>query len=318
MANAEELLSLRQQLREGDEAAGNGVRDYTLADRTGSVLVGTAKKIGSSLGSFVGTVGESYGKEQILEQTRNMDQTLLDHRLGEDLTQRARELQEAADASHTTWQRVTDAADRLGGSAAADLERARGGLSKYGQVGVDVAENLIEMGFDAAAAYMTGGASGLASDSKLIPLVIRTFGSSAQEARKHHANLDQQILYGTVKGGTKVLTDKLFDMLARVCGNGKADDTVKTVIINLAESQTGEALLWTLYKGTKNAVGEFVYAIMDPLTKAIYQDFNPNTLDTENGYWSNIDPSELLYDVLIGAAVGMLKSGAESIGESVR
>lgn len=311
-ATGRRLNEVRQTLEKGDEAAGNGPMSYSGQSRAANILAGAGQNIASSLASAAGTFGEQYGRAIREEEARNMEQLLAPAEVfgRRDLTDRARksaeEVRAAENASaHAKWQTVTGAADRLGEGAAKDLEAAKGGLTKLGQAGVDIAENLIEMGFDAAVGAATGGNS-------LVPMFARTFGSAAQEARRDGATLDEQVLYGTVKGGIEVLTEKMFDGVAKIYGEGAADELVERAIGKLAKSDSGRTFLRLLSNSTGEGVEELVSGLLDPLASAIYKDINLNPLDFRNGYWSNIDPAELLYSMLIGAAIGSL-GGVTSI-----
>lgn len=308
---SDRMHELRNQLEQGDIAAGNGPMSYSAQDRTGSVLAGTGMNIASGLASAAGTAGEAVARGQMMEQAGNMDQAMLDARFGEDTTQKVQEAIDAAEADRGRWQKITDAADRLGESATAELNKAKNGLSKLGQAGVDISENLLEMGFDVGAAAVTGAGS-------LVPMFARTFGSAASEARKDGASLDEQILYGTVKGGIEVLTEKMFDGLAGIYGKGAADDVVEKAIGKLAKTSEGATFLRLISSGAGEGVEEFVSGILEPLASAVYKDVPLNPFK-KDGYWSNIDREELLYSVLIGAAIGALGGGASiATGQNAR
>ena len=290
-------------------AAGNGVRDYTFGDRADSVLGGTMKNIASGFASTAGTLGEQYGRLQRMEEAREMDQLLapLETFGGRALTggirdsnQLFREEQESV--SHTTWASVTAAADRLGEDAAKDLRRAKEGLSKFRQAGIDVSEYAIEKGFDAAVGALTGG-------SNLPAVFVRTFGDAARESRRVGVSLDEQVLYGTAKGGVRVLTDKI----AKFCGTENAESTANEVINKLVDSPTGKSFLKVLFNGGSEFAEELLNGIVDPLMKSIYQGIGVSPADNGNGYWSNIDFSELVYEALIGFTVGMLEGGTDTV-----
>lgn len=288
------MQEVLRQLREGDEAAGNEARDYTWGDRATSVISGAAQNIGSSLANAASTVGQSYGRTAMMEQAGNMDQALRDIRFGENTSENVRAAMEAADEGNRAWEGLTATADRLGAAAAEDLERAKGGLSGLGRAGVDIAENVLEMGFDAAVGTVTGGGS-------LGSMFLRTLGSGAAEARNAGAGLDEQILYGTVKGGIEVATEKMFDGVAKIYGKGAADDIVENAIRKLSNNRTGRTFLRVLSNAGGEGVEELVSGLLEPVAQYIYK-----------GELGDLDPSELLYGVLMGAAIGTL-GGVTSI-----
>ena len=289
---------------------------YSGQDRVGSVLVGTGMNIAVDLAGTAGTVGEAYGREQLLEQTWGMDQAIRDYRWGEDRDRISREVMEAEERSHRSWKRVTDAADRLGDEASRDLERAKGGLSKLGRAGVDIAEKAIELGFDTGVGYLSGGMSKATwgkdlatAGSRIIPQIVRTFGAAAQEAKRNGASLDEQVLSGSAKSGVEGFTHILFNVMERIPDKRNAYVTMQKTVNRLAKSQTGTVLLKALGSGA----GEALQEGLKPTIKQIYQEDIPMA---ENS--SNIDPADILYAALIGFTVGMLEGGAETAQNSLR
>lgn len=339
MDRANRMNALRQQLEQGDIAAGNGPMAYSGQDRIANVLGGAGKNIASGITSAAGTAGEVAGRAQRMEEEQNREQLFAPaDALGfntDRAKEAARQVSEAETANaHEKWETVQSAADRMGESATQELQRAKNGLSKLGQAGVDISENIIEMGFDAAVAAATGGSS-------LIPMFARTFGSAASEARKDGASLDEQVLYGTTKGGIEVLTEKMFDGLAGVYGKGAADDITEKLIGKLAKSKEGATMLRVLFNGGGEMLEEFVSSIFDPMARAIYQDIDisPNLsafglgdqpLSAEDaralmeagkkpGYFSNVDVADMLYSGLIGFAIGAMGGGASiATGQNAR
>ena len=334
---SDRMAELRKQLEQGDIAAGNGPMSYSAQDRTGSVLAGTGMNIASGLTSAAGTIGEAAGRSQRMEEEQNREQLFAPADvLGFD-TDRAREAaQQASEAetanAHEKWETVRAAADQIGEEGAEALQTAKNGLSKLGQVGVDISENMIEMGFDMAVGAATGGSS-------LIPMFARTFGSAASEARKDGASLDEQILYGTTKAGIEVLTEKMFDGLAGVYGKGAADEITEKLIGKLAKSKEGATMLRVLFSGGGEMIEEFVSSLLDPLAKSTYQKITaPNlagfgvteALSAEDaralteemskpGYFSNVDVSDMLYSGLVGFLIGSVGGGASiATGQNAR
>ena len=204
---------------------------------------------------------------------------------------------------HQSIKPLYDYADRLGENAARDIEEAKAGLGKLGRAGVDIAENLLQMGMDAAVGVVTGG-GGLPS------MFLRSAGSSARDARLQGADFGQQVAYGTVKGGIEVLTEKLADGLAGIYGKGAADEFTEKVISRLAKTDTGRSLLRLISGATGEGVEEFVSNLLSPFADAIYKtDEAGNRKGVGQLYSELVSPEgreEMLYDFLIGAAVGLL------------
>ncbi|MBQ9662206.1 MAG: hypothetical protein IJV40_03525 [Oscillospiraceae bacterium] len=292
-----------RQLEQGDLEAGNGVRSYNDADRVRQIFSGSTKDYGAGVENFAGTGIEAAAA--------------LAERLGGNLDPYAGyatdEMTAGTIQQNSDWssvreegQRLEAAADRLGESARMDLESAKSGLSKLGQAGVDIAQNLIQMGYDAGLGTITGVGS-------LAPMFIRSAGTGAQTARQEGATLGQQVAYGAVSGGIEVLTEKLFDGVARIYGAGVADEAVEEVIRKLSKSDFGRSALRWLASAAGEGLEEGIADLLAPVAEIIYKDESLGEL------YRQIKPSEVLYDVLIGAAVGGL-GGATNIvnGESAR
>ena len=274
---------VKRQLQEGDRAAGNGAADYSIRDRSASIFGGAAKRIAGGVANTALTavdLMEKYSPYMDVAKAVNnrfgsMSPNPAQHRAGMD--------------------RLYAAADSISDSAAKDLDRAKAGLGKMGQAGVDTAENVLEMGFDAAVGALTGGGS-------LVSMFARVFGDSAREARQQGATLEQQVGYGVAAGGIEVLTEKLFDGVAGIYGKGAADNITETVIRRLSSTPTGQTLLRGLIGAINEGNEEVLSDLLNPLAQAIYRD------DSLGQLYREVDPAEVLYDFLIGAAVGGLGS----------
>ena len=291
------MMEIRALLENGDIAAGNGLRNYDFRDRAGTVLVGTSEKIGGSVTHAIGEAGRNIGKNLTLAQLGSLDQAMMDQRLGIDheaLLRKAREDVDNEDAKRP-WQKVYDFAARLTESAKKDLDQAKEGLNALGRAGVDVAENLIEMGFDRATGSFVG--------SSLVPMFLRTMGSTAQEARQNGASEDEEFLYGLTKAGIEVATEVLFDGVASIYGAGAADEITERLVRELADTDTGRTLLRTIINAGEEGTEEVISDLLSPLAEAIYRDESLGKLFAE------LDPADFLHDYFIGATVGMIGSG---------
>ena len=257
-----------------------------------NIFKGAGKNAVSGFANAYGTIGENTYEAEMQKEANSLEQMNLDRRFGDDTRKAAEEaLQDKSIDEH--WQKIYDYADRVGKSAAEDIEKAKEGLGSVGQAGVDIAQNIIQMGFDAAVGAATGGSS-------LVPMFFRTFGGAAQEARQEGATSTQQLLYGATKGGIEVATEKIADGVAGIYGKGAADDITEELIRKLSKSDTGRTMLRVL-TGALNEGGEEVLSdLLSPVAELIYKD--PSLI--------KLNPSEMLYDFLIGAAVGGLGGSA--------
>lgn len=201
-----------------------------------------------------------------------------------------------AERSTVVSDAVANYGDELAQMAAQDTEAAKEGLGKIGGVGVDIYTNLIQMAADS----MTG--AGLAS------MGARTFGGSAQEARRAGATEDQQLLYGASKAAVETLTEKMYDGVAGLYGKGAADEVTEKLIAELTQSEGGRSALRTLFAAASEGGEEAVSSLLDPALRSIYQEGAVSDY-TSSDYWKGVG-----YDALIGGLVGALTTGVNEIG----
>ena len=317
-----QMLELRDKIRQGDMAVGNGARDYTFADRAGGVYAGTAANLFSSLYNAGATMADAYHKENAYGQERyNLDlmndqNRALQEQTNAQLAQSAPEFMTSISGTPQTaeqkregriewyesepqrekYNKMYQVADNFSEASARELQLAKEGLSELGQAGVDIAQNVLEMGFDAAVGTLTGGGS-------LASMYARTFGGSAQEARQAGADLEQQLQYGGAKAAIEVLTEKLFDGVAGVYGKGGADEITEALIGKLADSDIGRTFLRVVLSGAGEGIEEVISSMLSPLAEALYKDESIREL------YGQINPADVLYDFIIGAAIGALGGG---------
>ena len=92
-------------------------------------------------------------------------------------------------------------------------------------------------------------------------------------------------------------TEKLFDGVAGIYGAGTADKITEGLVKKLAETDLGRTCLRWLISAAEEGGEEVISDLLDPLAKAIYQ----GKVD-----YNQLDGSEVLYDFIIGAAIGGL------------
>lgn len=272
-----------------------------LDSRVGNVLAGATKQYASGLVNSAGTTidalaaaGELYGNASPYAgyATDELSAETIGTGTEEERQAWAAEMQRVQDAAAE----VEAVADSLGESAARDLANAKDGLSGLGQAGVDIATNVIQMGYDAALGKIPGVGS-------LAAMFVRSAGSSAQEARQEGADVGEQLAYGITKGGIEVATEKLFDGVAGIFGKGAADDVVEGAIRRLARTDTGRTVLRALAGAGGEGTEEAISDLLSPFAEMIYKDESLGEL------FQGLSGSEILYDFLIGAAIGGLGSG---------
>lgn len=288
------LDALDQQVRELNRQIGIESRvGNTLVGATGQYVSGLTNAAGTALDA-IGAVGGQYGNASPYAGYAT-DQ------LSADAIGTGTEAEKQAWAAEmqrvqTAAAEVQAAADSLSESAAKDLTNAKDGLSGLGAAGVDIATNIIQMGYDAALGRIPGV-------SPLLAMFLRSAGGASQEARQEGASVGEQLAYGVTKGAIEVATEKLFDGVAGIFGKGAADDVVEGAIRRLAETDTGRTVLRVLAGAGGEGAEEAISDLLAPFAEQIYNDEALRDL-WENGY----DGSEILYDFLIGAAIGGLGS----------
>ena len=266
-------------------------------ERALNTVKGAGKQLGSSYTNALGTLLDFGGENSLfsnLAASQSRQNALLSPTLiNEDYNQMVEDVQREGDeAVKQAAVDVFTVADSLGESAQADLNAAKDGLGKFGQAGIDIGTNIIQMGSDALVGMLSGGSS-------LVPLGIRVFGQSSQEARQEGASTNEQVLYGLTNAGIEILTEKMADGLAGIYGKGAADDIAEEAIRKLAKSDSGRTLLRFLYGANSEGFEEVVSDLLNPYAKMIYND--KSFAET---FGDGYDASELLYDYLIGAALG--------------
>ena len=200
------------------------------------------------------------------------------------------------DSLQETTKRIYDKADAINASAAEDISRAKDGLGKIGQFAVDAGVAGAQLLGDAALGAVTGGGA-------MLPLVARSFGAGASEARNNGASYEKQVLYGAASTATEVAFEKVTNGLAGIYGKGAADELVEKAIGKLANTDAGRTVLRALAGMGGEAAEEFATSAIAPLLQTIY---NGQSIGES---YSDEQITDWLYDALIGGVLG----GAGSI-----
>ena len=281
------------------------MRSGTGADTGRDVVEGSAKGIAGAGVNVFSNLGQLMAKADAYTYSEN--EFLTDWMLGNDpsvMRQAMIDAYESAEAKEY-WSSIDAIADRLDNDAATVLRRAKEGKSIIGEMGVDVAKGVLEAGFDAGLAAVTGG-------SALVPLAARVYGQSVGTARRAGATPEQQAAYGLTSATIEVASEMLFDGVAKIYGAGAADDIVEKLVVELAESDTGRSMLRFLAGAAGEGAEEVVSDLLSPLAEVTYRDERLAEL------YRQLEPSELLYDYLIGAAISTLASGASAATRQIR
>lgn len=300
------------------------VKPQTVAQRVGNTIKGATKTYGAGVTNAVGLAQTGSGLQRRDEAEKEIalwDQdikaqrdVLADPSSTESERETARTVITNLEARKAAYQQaygiggevertagaIYKAADRLADSGAKDINKAKSGLGKVGQIAVDVGVSGTQMAEDIALSpFMFGTA--------LFPMAIRSAGSSAQEARRQGATHEQQVNYGFASGALSVATEKIGNAAApfkKMFGKGFLDDVIERTMSGLNNSAAGKIALSFLEEGGEEAIEDLI----QPALQMIY---NGKTL---GGSYSELEASEILNDFLVGGILGGLGGGVEAIG----
>lgn len=298
------------------------VKTPTVAQRVSNTLKGAAKTYGAGVTNAVGLAQTGSGLQRRGEAEKEIalwDQdikaqrdVLADPSSTESERETARTVIANLEARKAAYRQaygiggevertagaIYKAADRLADSGAKDINKAKSGLGKVGQLAVDAGVAGTQMAEDIALSpFMFGTA--------LFPMAIRSMGSGAQEARRQGATHEQQVNYGFASGALSVATEKIGNAAApfkKMFGKGFLDDVIERTMQGLNSSAAGKIALSFLEEGGEEAIEDLI----QPALQMIY---NGKTL---GGSYSELEASEILNDFLVGGILGGLGGGVEA------
>lgn len=300
------------------------VKTPTVTQRIGNTLKGAAKTYGAGFVNVAGMAQTGSGLQRRDEAEKEIalwDQdikaqrdVLADPSSTESERETARTVITNLEARKAAYQQaygvggevertagaIYKTADRLADSGVKDINKAKSGLGKAGQLAVDVGVAGTQMGADAVLGLATGG-------SALPAMFVRSGGGSAQEARRQGATHEQQVNYGFASGALSVATEKIGNAAApfkKMFGKGFLDDVIERTMQGLNNSAAGKIALSFLEEGGEEAIEDLI----QPALQMIY---NGKTL---GGSYSELEASEILNDFLVGGILGGLGGGVEAIG----
>lgn len=307
------------QSKEAFEKHAKEIKKPTLSQRVSDTVKGAGKSYASGFVNASGTVAESVGGTGMSEVYRKQAETLEQQiaalkKTLSDPTMTAKDIKEtrkaianaekqlgiysgAVRSGDKTAGAVYDTADKLASSGAKDIQSAKKGLGKVGRLAVDVGAAGAQMLGDAALGAATGGGA-------LAPMFVRSAGGSAQEARSEGASHTQQVNYGLASGALSVATEKIANVAApfrQMFGGGVLDKAIDRAMTKMNGSAAGKAALSFLSEGGEEVLEDLV----QPVLKSIY---NGKSIGQN---YSEVELSDVLYDGLVGGALGLIGSGAE-------
>lgn len=192
---------------------------------------------------------------------------------------------------------VYETADDLRESAEEDLGQAKQGLGTGGQLAVDFVSTAAQWAGDAALGAVTG--------TGMLPMMLRSAGSGAQQARQEGATAGQQALYalgsGVVSGATERIAN-IASPLKKVFGKGILDDAIKKATGKMSESAAGRVALSFLSEGGEEVVESVAQPILQNLTYDAGAKYDADWL------------GDTLYQGLMGGLLGGVLGGVGEVG----
>lgn len=296
------------------------VKTPTVAQRVGNTLKGAAKTYGAGFANLSGVAAQGQGgtamspvyraqAETLDQQIAALEATLSDPSMTAQDIADTKEAIAIARSEREKYGKIIesgeraaagayDIADRLADSGAKDINKAKSGLGKVGQLAVDAGVAGAQMGMDIALTPFMGG-------SALFPMFMRSAGGGAQQARRAGATHEQQVNYGLASGALSVATEKIGNAAApfkKMFGRGFLDSVIERTMSGLNNSAAGKIALSFIEEGGEEVIEDLV----QPALQMIY---NGKTL---GGSYSELEAAEVLNDFLVGGILGGIGGGVEA------
>ncbi len=220
---------------------------YGAKDRANDFLQGTLTGVAGTIGSAATTLLDAADQaaRDFVQHTLTLPEGVLEEK-GLDTPEMRESIQrfnETMDRENPLIQDLYHISDSAIQKGATQFERSKSGWGPLGSAALDVGRLGVEMLTDAAFGAVTGG-SGLA------PMVARSFGGGAAQARSEGATTQEALLSGAGQGGIDYATERLFGValpFARLYGGGSLDDVVQrgiqSAVIRFASTEAGQRAL---------------------------------------------------------------------------
>lgn len=220
---------------------------YGAKDRANDFLQGTLTGVAGTIGSAATTLLDAADQaaRDFVQHTITLPEGVLEEK-GLDTPEMRESIQrfnETMDRENPLIQDLYHISDSAIQKGATQFERSKSGWGPLGSAALDVGRLGVEMLTDAAFGAVTGG-SGLA------PMVARSFGGGAAQARSEGATTQEALLSGAGQGGIDYATERLFGValpFARLYGGGSLDDVVQrgiqSAVSRFASTEAGQRAL---------------------------------------------------------------------------
>lgn len=304
-----------ERLRQESERAGEAVRQAEqragypsgLGDRLRGMGASAAQSYGAGMVNAVGALDEAAGvgnelRRKAEEKQRaafgggfwgtlvNMASRPSTGNAGLDMINR--NLQEM---NGEAAPQLYETADTLQDKAAENMEYAQRGAGTVGSLLLQAGAAGLQMGADVAIGLATGGTA-------MAPMLVRSFGGGAQEARQKGYSLGQQVALGFASAATEYLTERLFG------GNPAYDADVGIVNRLVGKLTSNEKVLGLLESLPVEMLNEGLEEVLSYFGGLLSE-------GVITGNWDAVDWDEAVEEGAVGALMGVLGQGGQALIE---
>ena len=213
-----------------------------------------------------------------------------------------RERIDAQSEKNRGWaESIYSKADELQDKADEQYSIAKSGLGAGSAMLMDAAKTGMDIAADTAFATVTGG-------SGLIPMSVRVYGATAQEARRGGDDARTAAAKGVTAAAIEVLTEKIGGVFGLAYGEGAVTNKVAAQIARRIENSGVLRFgLDVLSEGAEEGLSDVLNIFADHL-----QGFD----DGDMTVWQEIaeNKDDILYDMLLGSITAVFGAGAEAMG----
>ena len=183
-------------------------------------------------------------------------------------------------------------------SGAADIAKAQEGLNPAGKLAVDLGVAVTQMAGDGAVGMVTGGGG-------MLPLLVRSFGGGAYEARQKGYSEEKQVALGLARAATEYFTERLF-------GGNPVYDRDAGLVNKLVEKVTGDSRLLAVltspfFDKIEEGLEEVVGNVLDPMAEWVI-----------TGNWEGYDLDRIVEEGVIGILAAMITKGGARVMNGVK
>lgn len=185
-------------------------------------------------------------------------------------------------------------------SSQENMARTKSGASKVGTFGIDAAKTMLDIGLDTAVSF--AGVPGLAN------MAVRVYGSESQDARLNGDDAKTAAAKGLKSALIEVLTEKIGGPFEKAYGSTALGKLTDKAINKLSSKGVIEFITEALGEGVEEGMSDVLNIVADHI--AGWDDGSKNVIEdlAANG-------DEMLYDIILGAAVGTLGAAGKAVNE---